>query len=72
MKPPIARISLVVAIVLLVSGSMVLCDCSGLYALAAGFAGVAVISGVGRLRGWAATVLLASVAFIAAHAFAKL
>ena len=72
MKPAISRVRLIVAIVLFVSGLMVLCDCWGLYVLAGGFAGVAVCSGVGGIRAWGATVLLASVASIVAHALAKL
>jgi hypothetical protein len=62
-KPRIARISLVVACILFFTGFLVLCACPGWYALAAGFAGVAVWAGSGRTRAWAVVFLVASLIF---------
>ena len=71
MKPRIAKISLVVALVLFFSGFLVLCYCPGWYALAAGFAGVTVWLGAGRTRAWGVLWVVASLALTAVHAYAK-
>jgi gamma-glutamylcyclotransferase (GGCT)/AIG2-like uncharacterized protein YtfP len=60
MKPQIARGCLAVAGILFISGSMMLCACPGLYALAAPFAGTAIWAGTGRARVWAKVLLVAS------------
>jgi membrane protein implicated in regulation of membrane protease activity len=70
-KQRIAKISLVVALVLFFSGFLVLCYCPGWYALAAGFAGVTVWLGAGRMRAWGILWVLASLALTAVHAYAK-
>jgi len=72
MKPRIAKISLVVALVLFFSGFFVLCDCPGWYALAAGFAGITVWLGSGRTHKWATFWMIASLAFTALQAYAKI
>ncbi len=71
MRDRIAKISLVVALVLFFSGFLVLCYCPGWYALAAGFAGVTVWLGAGRMRAWGVLWVVASLALTAVHAYAK-
>lgn len=60
MKSSIAKISLIVAGVLFFTGFLVLCSCPGWYALASGFAGIAVWLGVGKIRKWAMVWLIFS------------
>jgi len=67
----IAEISLVVALVLFLSGFLVLCYCPGWYALAAGFSGVTVWLGAGRMRAWGVLWVAASLVLTAVHAYAK-
>jgi len=70
-KSSVARISLAVALVLFFTGFFVMCACPGWYALAAGFAGVTVWFGAGRIRAWGVLWLVASLALTAMHVYAK-
>ncbi len=72
MRTRIAKASLVVALVLFVTGLFLLCACPGWYALASGFAGVTVWLGGGRMRAWGALLLVASLLLNGGHTYAKL
>ena len=53
MKASISRIALTSAVILFFLGFFMLCDCPGMYALAAALAGVAAWVAKGKLRFWA-------------------
>lgn len=72
MRPRIARICLIVAAVLFISGSLVLCACPGWYALAVAFAAVATGLGTSRTRFWATLTLVASIVLTGVHTYAKI
>ncbi|HXD00421.1 MAG TPA: hypothetical protein VN048_13850 [Verrucomicrobiae bacterium] len=70
MKARIAKISLAIAWILFFTGFLILCDCPGWYALAAGFAGIAVWAAKGRTRTWAIVCLVVSVIVVGLNIFA--
>ena len=72
MKASVAKISLVVALVLFLTGFLVLCYCPGWYALAAGFAGVSAWLGSGRTRAWGVLGGVASLALTVFHIYGKM
>jgi hypothetical protein len=49
LKARVGRIALALAVILFVSGFFMLCDCPGMYALAAALAAVAAWAGNGKL-----------------------
>jgi hypothetical protein len=57
MKPDVARISLAVAVTLLLMAPMILCDCPEFYILSSLFSGVALLTGTRRIRVWSCVCL---------------
>lgn len=72
MRGRIAKICLVVAVVLFLAGTLMLCYCPEWYAAASVFSGLALWLGNSSIRPWAAFWLAACLAFTALHAYAKL
>ena len=71
MKTRIARICLAVGLVLFFSGTLILCDCPGWFALAAAFIGVAVWLGAGKTRQWAVVCLIGALLATGLEAYEK-
>jgi hypothetical protein len=68
-KSNIGKVSPAVAVVLCIFGSMVLCACPEIFALAAAFAGIATWTNSGRIRRWSIVVLIAAIIFTIADSF---
>jgi hypothetical protein len=61
MKASVSRIAFAIAVILFFLGFFMLCDCPGMYALAAGLAGVSAWLSKGKMRFWAVVTAILSV-----------